>query len=702
MSVLLSQIAGAITPTPRWAIFLFGLVVSLGLIIILASELLLNRFVLTEGEVATFLIKSPRRVEFQSNIQTEAARREAASAINPLLTFDDSIAETAQAELTEALGLIDGLRGTTGDLSTLASLVSQVPGVRVTQDEATEILKLPEDEWQQVRLESIRATQHTMRNQIVEAHVNEAHQAAMLHVSADLTDLQTALVRSLSRGFVRANYLVDEPATEQARQAARENVPPEVVTVAAGETIVRDGEIIRPEHLEKLTAVGLNDLRVDMREFGARAGLLIALIVIFVGYLASYREQRFQRAGPLILLGLILLLSVGLAKGIPIQTNLKPVAFPFAAATMLVSVLLGTRLAVVMGVIAAFAISVIEGNSFQIAPQLFITGTVGALAVRRIERVNHLFLAGLVVGASALATGVVFHLLSGDLESISVLTIVVAALINGVLSSIVAVGTMTVLGQVFGITTTIGLLELAHPSQPLFRRLLTEAPGTYHHSIVVANLAESAAEAIGADTLLCRISAYYHDIGKLYRPYAFNENQFGGENIHDQLRPSLSAKIITGHVTEGYQLAKEHGLPNRVLELIAQHHGTTRVEYFYQKALASGELPADESMFRYAGPRPQTREAGILMLADTIEATVRSAPDQSPETVASMLDKMFEARITDGQLSECDLTLRDLQEIKESLSTVLQGIYHPRVEYPSAEQLQEAEQPPKLLEPSQS
>ena len=369
---------------------------------------------------------------------------------------------------------------------------------------------------------------------------------------------------------------------------------------------------------------------------------------------------------------------------------------------MLVSVLLGTRLAVVMGVIAAFTVSVIEGNNFQLAPQLFITGTVGALLVRRIERVNHLFLAGLVVGASALATGSVFHLLSGDLESMSILTILVAALINGVLSSILVVGTMTILGQVFGITTTIGLLELAHPSQPLFRRLLTEAPGTYHHSIVVANLAEAAAEAIGADALLCRISAYYHDIGKLHRPYAFSENQFGGENIHDQLRPSLSAKIIIGHVSEGYKLGKEHGLPNRVLELIMQHHGTTQVAYFYQKALASSELPVDQSLYRYPGPRPQSREAGIMLLADTIEASVRSAPDQSPETVASMLDKMFEARITDGQLSECDLTLRDLEEIKQSLSNVLQGIYHPRVEYPSADQLQETEEPPRLLETSQS
>lgn len=702
MSTLLSRIARAITPTPRWSIFLFGLVVSLGLIVILASGFLLNRFVLTEGEVATVLIKSPRRVEFQSNIQTEAARRQAANEVNPLLRFDDSIAQTTQAELAEALGLIDGLRGTTGDLATLASLVIQVPGVQVTQDEATEILKLPEGEWQQVRLESIRTTQHTMRNQIIQAQVDEAHQAAMLHVSADLTDRQTALVRSLSKGFVRANYLIDEQATEQARQAARENLMPVVVAVEAGETIVRDGEIIRPEHLEKLAAVGLNDLRVDLREFGARAGLLIAMIAIFVGYLMSYREKRFQRTGPLILLGLILLLTVGLARATPIETDLKPVVFPFAAATMLVSVLLGTRLAVVMGVIAGFAVSVMEGNNFQLAPQLFITGTVGALLVRRIERVNHLFLAGLVVGLSALATGSAFYLLSGDLESMSVLTILVAALINGVLSAIIAVGTMTILGQVFGITTTIGLLELAHPSQPLFRRLLTEAPGTYHHSIVVANLAEAAAEAIGADALLCRISAYYHDIGKLHRPYAFSENQFGGENIHDQLRPSLSASIIIGHVSEGHKLGKEHGVPNRVLELIAQHHGTTQVAYFYQKALASSELPVDQSLYRYPGPRPQTREAGIMMLADTIEATVRSAPDQSPETVASMLDKMFEARITDGQLSECDLTLRDLQEIKQSLSKVLQGIYHPRVEYPSADQLQEAEQPPKLLEPSQS
>ena len=702
MSSLLSWIARAITPTPRWSIGLFGLVVTVGLIAILASELLVNRFVLTEGEVATLLIKSPRRVEFQSNIQTDAARREAADAINLPMRYDDSIAEASQAELTETMGLIEGLRVTTGDLSTRAALVSQIPGVRITQDEATELLKLPEDEWRQVQLESLRTTQRTMRNQIIEAQVEEAHQAAMLHVSADLNDRQTTLVRSLSRAFVRANYLIDESAAEQAKLAASDSVEPVIATVEAGETIVRDGEIIRPEHLEKLAAVGLNDIRVDMREFGARAGLLIAIIAIFVGYLASYREKRFQRAGPLILLGLILLLTVGLARATPIQTDLKAVVFPFAAATMLVSVLLGTRLAVVMGVIAAFAVSVIEGANFQLAPQLFITGTVGALLVRRIVRVNHLFLAGLVVGLSALATGSAFHLMIGDLERLSVLTILIAALVNGVLSSIIAVGTMTILGQVFGITTTIGLLELAHPSQPLFRRLLTEAPGTYHHSIVVANLAEASAEAIGADALLCRISAYYHDIGKLNRPYAFSENQFGGENIHDELQPLLSAKIIIAHAREGYLLGKEHGLPNRVLELIAQHHGTTQVAYFYQKALASGELPVDESRYRYPGPRPQTREAGIMMLADGIEATVRSAPDQSPETVASMLEKMFQVRITDGQLSECDLTLRDLEDIKKSLSSVLQGIYHPRVEYPSADELQEAEQPPKLLEPSKS
>ena len=311
------------------------------------------------------------------------------------------------------------------------------------------MLLLPEDKWQEVRRESLRITNQAMHDQITEAQVEEAHQEAMLDASDDLNERQIALVRSLSRGSVRANYGIDESATEQARLAARQTVEPVTVTIEAGETIVHGGEIVRPEHLEKLEAVGLNDAPVDMRAIRARAGLLVGLTAILVGYLASYRQRRFQEAGPLVLLGLILLVAVGLSKALPIESDLKPVVLPFAAATMLVSVLLGARLAVVMGVVSAFAISVIEGNNFQMAPQLFIAGTVGALAVRRIERTNQVFVAGLAVGLSALATGLLFRSWGGELEGMAALTILTAALINGILSAVIGVKTAPIIGEMF-------------------------------------------------------------------------------------------------------------------------------------------------------------------------------------------------------------------------------------------------------------
>ena len=476
MNSLLTWIAGAIKTVHNRSLLLFGLAVSLGLIAILASELLLTHSVPIEGEVAAFSIKSPRRVAFRSDVRTEAVRREAAESIEPVFRFDGSIADASETELSNALDLLDNLRGsasviatldririsgldlvdvllgTTSDLSALATLVAQTPGIGVSRDEAAELLLLPEDKWQQVRRESLRITNQAMHDQITEAQVEEAHQEAMLDASDDLNERQIALVRSLSRGSVRANYGIDESATEQARLAASQTVEPVIVTIEAGETIVHGGEIVRPEHLEKLEAVGLNDAPVDMRAIRARAGLLVGLTAILVGYLASYRQRRFQEAGPLVLLGLILLVAVGLSKALPIESDLKPVVLPFAAATMLVSVLLGARLAVVMGVVSAFAISVIEGNNFQMAPQLFIAGTVGALAVRRIERTNHVFVAGLAVGLSALATGLLFRSWGGELEGMAALTILTAALINGIVSAVIGVKTAPILGEVFEVT----------------------------------------------------------------------------------------------------------------------------------------------------------------------------------------------------------------------------------------------------------
>jgi putative nucleotidyltransferase with HDIG domain len=227
------------------------------------------------------------------------------------------------------------------------------------------------------------------------------------------------------------------------------------------------------------------------------------------------------------------------------------------------------------------------------------------------------------------------------------------------------------------------LLELANPSQPLLRRLLVEAPGTYHHSIMVGNLAERAAESVGADALLVRVGAYYHDIGKLQRPYFFAENAAQGVSAHDALPPDTSARIIASHVPDGQILGARHGLPRAIMDMIPQHHGTRMVSFFYQQAQESSPLPLDRSKFQYQGPRPQSKEAAILMLADGVEAATRAMRQHSREAIMELVDRLIMQRVEEGQLDECDLTLRDLHNIKDVFATLLVGVYHPRIEYPA-------------------
>ncbi len=285
------------------------------------------------------------------------------------------------------------------------------------------------------------------------------------------------------------------------------------------------------------------------------------------------------------------------------------------------------------------------------------------------------------------AANVVAIMVMGIINDSSPLFVMGSALLlgttNGILSSILTNGSLPYLENAFGITSPVRLLELSQPSNPLLKKLLTEAPGTYHHSILVGNLAEAAAEAVGGESLLVRVGAYYHDIGKIKRPYFFIENQFGGDNPHDKIAPSLSTLILTAHVRDGLDLAKEYKLPQAIIKIIEQHHGSSLVTYFYHKAL---ECCVDDNLneddFRYEGPKPQTKEAAIVMLADSVEAAVRSMQNKTHGRIEGLVRKILREKLLDGQLDECDLTFRDLEDIAQAFLKVLSGIFHSRVEYP--------------------
>jgi putative nucleotidyltransferase with HDIG domain len=325
----------------------------------------------------------------------------------------------------------------------------------------------------------------------------------------------------------------------------------------------------------------------------------------------------------------------------------------------------------------------IAGGSLEVGVIGLVGTMVGGLAVWRKERMISYFIAGGETAFAMIATYLAFFLASRS-DDLGVLSIVgFELLVNGVLSSLLVVWSFALLGRLFGILTTMQLLELANPTQPLLRRLLMEAPGTYHHSIMVGNLAERAAEVIGADSLLVRVAAYYHDIGKLERPWAFIENQADSvANVHDTLDPVASAQMIAAHVVDGVKLAEKFRLPTKVREMIPQHHGTRTISFFYQQASERSTESVDADLFTYPGPRPQSREAALLMLADSTEAAARAARDHSREAIEHLVERIVRQRLEEGQFDDCNLTLRDLTRIKQSFVTLLTGIYHPRIPYP--------------------
>jgi putative nucleotidyltransferase with HDIG domain len=468
------------------------------------------------------------------------------------------------------------------------------------------------------------------------------------------------------------------------------------VSIVQGQNLVRRGEFVSESEFETLTKLGL------VRGAGGLVTTLQMLLLgaliawLFATYVNSCQPNIVENDRALaVIIGLFAITLLAGRLLIP-NSDLIPYAFPLATISVLLTVLFSGELALV----ATFAIAPLLGlqheQTMALALPLALGAAAGIYTAQRARRTTEFALVGLSVAAVTALGGLAFWV-GPSARADDIAQIFLLSVINGALSGVLAVGSYHFLGRIAGVVTPLELMELSHPNQPLLRRLMREAPGTYHHSMVVGNLAEVAAENIGADPSLARVGAYYHDVGKLLRPYFFTDNQHDRSNVHDVLDAKTSASVIIDHVREGAKLAIENGLPQRVVDFIPQHHGTNLVSYFYQRALQENE-DADIEAFRYPGPKPQTREAAIMMLADGVEATVRAKSqagklrsarneqngDGSGQTISEIVDQIVNERITAQQLDESPLTLRDLAVIKESFIQTLQGIYHPRVDYPQA------------------
>jgi len=460
-------------------------------------------------------------------------------------------------------------------------------------------------------------------------------------------------------------------------------VQPVTVSVVEGTVVVRNGDEVTVGDLEKLDALGLTGTRANVAAIAGNGAAALLIAALLVGFLWRFQPEVWYRNRSLLLFVLALVVSA-LALRVAADRTLWAFVVPTSATVLLVGLLLGGASGAAIATALAVLAGIMNGNTLAPAVYVLAGGIAALLAIVRAERLNAFVRAGVLVAVTNIGVLTAFSLLQ-QRDVTAIAQGAGAGAVNAGLSVFLAIGSFALLGNLFGIMTVFQLLELANPSSRLLRRLLLETPGTYHHSVMVGNLAERAAETIGADPLLARVGAYYHDIGKMKNPIAFIENQAGGRNIHDDLTAETSARVIAGHVRDGIDLGYEYGLPVQIIGFIPQHHGTSVMSYFHGKALreASGnpEL-VDQDVFRYPGPKPQSREAAILMLSDGVEASVRSLDDKAEPSIRAMVDRIVDARIEDGQLDDADLTLKSIAQIKEAFVQQLLGMYHQRIKYP--------------------
>ncbi|HBG10548.1 MAG TPA: phosphohydrolase [Firmicutes bacterium] len=488
---------------------------------------------------------------------------------------------------------------------------------------------------------------------------------------------QTAVL--LGRQLIQPNLVLNTEKVNEARDQAVQNVEP--VQIMQGEIIIRKGDVVRTEHINLMRDVGLLKTGRDYAALAGRTLLVLAMAALMIVYLHQNRLRILENNALLGLLGSVVLTVLLLGRLFSMPAWPEAVYLnPSALVGLLLTLLIDAKVASMAAVVTAVLLGVISGFSWPVGTLALVGGLTAVLSVTKVSQRGDLMRAGFIVGGANVLLMMALGLASKDT---GLIVNSYLGLISGVLASIVAIGVLPYLESAFKITSSIRLLELSNPNHPLLRRLMLEAPGTYHHSILVGNLAEAAAEAVGADGLLARVGAHYHDIGKLKRPYFFVENQVGKDNPHDKIAPSLSTLIVTSHVKDGLELAGEYKLPDVVTQFIAQHHGTDLVRFFYHRATeASEDNTVEEKDFRYPGPKPHGKEVAIVSLADAVEAAVRSLSKPTPGKIEGLVRKIIKDRLNSGQLDESDLTFQDMDRIANAFVKVIMGMFHTRVEYP--------------------
>ena len=666
---------------------------------LISLHLIPDRVRLQEGDISIVDVRAPRTVTFVDQEVTRQLRVQAGQRIAPVYspvtyaapeanTTATGVFDAIRAERNErapSVSRLDGaLRKHVGfflsDPAILKPLLTDSSGFHV--DQAERVVRSVLDTVMQREIRSDKP------DDLVQARETASVQISASMLPRDLVPASVAIARAL----VRPNRIYDAERTMAARESEQRRVSPQNTTVFAGDIVIRRGDLVSAIAIEKLHALGLQNPRIQPLVVAAVTIFVILMVGIVCIHLARYHAHVYRSTKMLLLLSLLATFSV---LGLKIDDTMLGVRLSgalfgyvgmlwVAAAGMLISALINPRVAMLVTSLMAAQSGILLGNDVRFPLMTLLSTLFAIYAVADIRSRNDVVRAALMLSLVNVALALIVGRIEGDAWTDIRQAMLWAGAGGTIAVALFSLGA-AVFEKPFGITTHLGLLELSDPNRPLLQRFCQIAPGTYTHSVMVGNLAVAAAEAIGADALLCRVGALYHDLGKMRRAEFFVENQCNGDNAHEKLNPSLSALIITAHVKDGLEIAEQEHLPPVIKAFITEHHGTSLIRYFYhQQVETEGEdVPHGlEQHFRYAGPKPQSRETAILMLADGVEAASRALRKPTLNSIEALVDKIIGAQLADGQLDECDITLKDLRGIRGAFVRLLGGMLHNRIEYP--------------------
>ncbi|MBA7614450.1 Cyclic-di-AMP phosphodiesterase PgpH [subsurface metagenome] len=682
--------------------------ISIFFILLIAITLVLSinffpdKILLKEGQICSKDILSPGDFEFVDLEATQNLREKAAKSIKEVYDLNLANIENVEKQIDilflkikEYKEKIDesskdtndnitenGRRLTDDELNEMANEINEDLGLYISEQVIAGCLQLDNLSLEKIRVDIKSSMRKIMEQGIKIDDLENAKKQLIREISEISLDHHDALIASdIATSLLLPSLFLNEEDTEKRRQEAIASVDDVIRTIQKGQIIIRKGEVATSEDIAILNALGLKNPKIN---FSNIVGIImitaLCLLVVFL-YLSYFYPDIYENINKLILLGIISIFVILLAK---IASQASGYLMPIASASMLIAISLGPNIAILLTVILSLLVGFIPGGGLNYSLVSIISGIVAIYSIRKATQRSSLTRAGLLIAGVNIITISALGLINSEGYYL-ILQNNLWGVLNGFLAVILTIGILPFLESYFDITTSFKLMELSNPNQPLLKKMILEAPGTYHHSIVVGNLSETAAEEIGGNGLLARVGAIYHDIGKIKRPYFFTENQEAYKNIHDEMEPSLSALVIASHVKEGLELAKKNKLPKDIIDIIAQHHGTNLITYFFHRALKENGSDVDavaEENYRYSGPKPQTKEAGIILLADSLEAATRSLTNPTATRIKTLVKEIIQKNLENGQLEECDLTLKDLDKIGDSFSRILTGMFHSRVEYP--------------------